>query len=81
MCLFLMYMYYATSVNNNCLKVKSEEGMAVLKSKRTRVVGIISTYSTGTYSVIVFTLFLQCISCMSSQSLSADVHVQSLLGC
>ena len=31
-------------VKRNCLKLKSEVGMAVLKSKQTRIVGIISTY-------------------------------------
>ena len=35
--------YYYTSIKNNCL-MKSEVGMAVLKSKQTRVVGVISTY-------------------------------------
>ena len=35
---------YITSIKNNCL-MKSEVGMAVLKSKQTRVVGIISTYA------------------------------------
>ena len=34
---------YVTSIKNNCL-MKSEVGMAVLKSKQTRVVGIINTY-------------------------------------
>ena len=37
-----------TSIKNNCLKLKNEVGMAVLKSKQTRVVAsyieIISTY-------------------------------------
>ena len=33
----------STSIKNNCL-MKSEVGMAVLKSKQTRIVGIISTY-------------------------------------
>ena len=32
-----------TSIKNNCL-MKSEVGMAALKSKQTRVVGVISTY-------------------------------------
>ena len=31
-------LYYYTSIKNNCLKLKSEVGMAVLKSKQTRVV-------------------------------------------
>ena len=35
---------YYTGVKNNCLKLKSEVGMAMLKSKQTRVVGIISIY-------------------------------------
>ena len=35
--------YVITSIKNNCL-MKSEVGMAVLKSKQTRVVGVISTY-------------------------------------
>ena len=35
--------YINTSIKNNCL-MKSEVGMAVLKSKQTRVVGVISTY-------------------------------------
>ena len=38
-----------TSIKNNCLKLKNEVGMAVLKSKQTRVVvsyiDIISTYA------------------------------------
>ena len=29
---------YFTSIKNNCLKLKNEVGMAVLKSKQTRVV-------------------------------------------
>ena len=40
--------YNITSIKNNCLKLKNEVGMAVLKSKQTRVVAsyieIISTY-------------------------------------
>ena len=36
-------MLYIQVKKNNCL-MKSEVGMAVLKSKQTRVVGVISTY-------------------------------------
>ena len=32
------YSYNYTSIKNNCLKLKNEVGMAVLKSKQTRVV-------------------------------------------
>ena len=39
-------------VKSNCLKLKSEVGMAVLKSKQTRVVGIISTYILHPYACI-----------------------------
>ena len=31
-------MVYITSIKNNCLKLKNEVGMEVLKSKQTRVV-------------------------------------------
>ena len=37
------YNIYIYKYKNNCL-MKSEVGMAVLKSKQTRVVGVISTY-------------------------------------
>ena len=33
-----------TSIKNNYLKLKSEVGKAVLRSKQTKLVGIISTY-------------------------------------
>ena len=33
-----------TSIKNNCSNLRCEVGMAVLKSKRTGVVGTISTY-------------------------------------
>ena len=33
-----MTLYMYTSIKNNCLKLKNEVGMAVLKSKQTRVV-------------------------------------------
>ena len=36
------------------LKLKSEVGMAVLKSKQTRLVGIISTYVVHTYTYNCF---------------------------
>ena len=46
---------YYTSIKDNFLKLKSEVGMTVLKSKQTRVVGIISTY---VYSTSLHLLFL-----------------------
>ena len=39
----VVLIYYITNKKNNCL-MKSEVGMAVLKSKQTRVVGVVSTY-------------------------------------
>ena len=47
-----------TSIKNNCLKLKSEVGMAVLKSNQTRVVGIISTYVVHPYACFMI-MFLQ----------------------
>ena len=41
--LYNIHVYIPTSIKNNCL-MKSEVGMAVLKSKQTRVVGVISIY-------------------------------------
>ena len=47
-----------TSIKNNCLKLKNEVGMAVLKSKPTRVVAsyieIISTYVYSTSLRLLF---------------------------
>ena len=42
-CVHVMVKPQYTSIKNNCL-MKSEVGMAVLKSKQTRVAGVISTY-------------------------------------
>ena len=50
--------YIYTSIKNNCLKLKNEVGMAVLKSKQTRVVAsyieIISTYVYSTSLRLLF---------------------------
>ena len=46
-------MYYY-KYKNNYLKLKSEVGMAVLKSKQTRLVGIISTYIYSTSLCLIF---------------------------
>ena len=35
---YIMLLLYLTSIKNNCLKLKNEVGMEVLKSKQTRVV-------------------------------------------
>ena len=35
---YIDILYYYTSIKNNCLKLKNEVGMEVLKSKQTRVV-------------------------------------------
>ena len=36
--LYIIVIIYYTSIKNNCLKLKNEVGMEVLKSKQTRVV-------------------------------------------
>ena len=56
--IYIYILYYITSIKNNCLKLKNEVGMAVLKSKQTRVVAsyieIISTYIYSTSLCLLF---------------------------
>ena len=60
-------------IKNNYLKLKNKVGMAVLKSKQTRLVGIISTYIVHPYSC-----FLSIVSIQSAIYISLNKRSSSI---